>query len=161
MRKKIELQPIGAVRLDGEGFRLEIEPEYRPALAGLEGFGHITVLWWPHKCDNSKDRGVVEVAKPYKKAPAKLGIFATRSERRPNPVAVTTVGVMHLDAQKGLVALPYIDAEDGSPILDIKPYQPCADRIRDTRVPEWCRHWPQWAEDSAAFDWESEFLFPR
>jgi tRNA-Thr(GGU) m(6)t(6)A37 methyltransferase TsaA len=161
MPKKIELQPIGVVRSDNGGFRLEIDPQYRPALAGLEGFGHASILWWPHKHDAPKDRSIVEVPKPYKKAPAKLGIFATRSEQRPNPVLLTTISILHVDVKEGLLVTPYIDAEDGSPILDIKPYQPCIDRIRDTRQPEWCRHWPQYAEDSAAFDWESEFLFPR
>jgi tRNA-Thr(GGU) m(6)t(6)A37 methyltransferase TsaA len=160
MIKKIELRPIGVVRSDDEGFRIEIEPEFRPALSGLDGFGHVTVLWWPHKCDTPGDRKVLEVDKPYKKAPGKLGVFATRSERRPNPLAVTTVAVLHADPEAGRLLLPYIDAEDGSPVLDLKPYQPCADRFRETRVPAWCRHWPQYAEDSASFDWESEFLFP-
>jgi tRNA-Thr(GGU) m(6)t(6)A37 methyltransferase TsaA len=161
MSKKIELQPIGIVRSGEEGFRLEIEPKYRPALAGLEGFSHVTVLWWPHKADTPETRNTLEVPKPYKKAPVKLGIFATRSEARPNPVLVTAIPLLHVDVKEGLLVTPYIDAEDGSPILDIKPYQPCIDRIRDTRAPEWCRHWPQYAEDSATFDWESEFLFPR
>ncbi|MBN2086185.1 MAG: SAM-dependent methyltransferase [Anaerolineales bacterium] len=160
MSKNIELHPIGVIRAGEDGFRLEIEEKYRPAVSGLEGFGHATVLWWPHKRDNPENRNILEVAKPYKKAPAILGIFATRSEARPNPVLVTTVPLLHVDAKEGLLVTPYIDAEDGSPILDIKPYQPCIDRIRDTRQPEWCRHWPQYAEDSAAFDWESEFLFP-
>jgi tRNA (Thr-GGU) A37 N-methylase len=161
MRNTIELHPIGVVRSDAEGFRLEIDPKYRPALAGLEGFGHVTVLWWPHKCDTPEARATVEVSKPYQKAPATLGIFATRSEQRPNPVLVTTIPLLHVDLKQGLLVTPYIDAEDGSPILDLKPYQPCADRIRKTRAPEWCRHWPDCAEDSASFDWESEFLFPR
>jgi tRNA-Thr(GGU) m(6)t(6)A37 methyltransferase TsaA len=161
MSEKIELHPIGVVRAGDDGFRLEIDEPYRPALAGLEGFGHVTVLWWPHKTDTPKDRSVREVPKPYKQAPAKLGIFATRSESRPNPVLVTTIPLLHVDVENGLLLTPYIDAEDGSPVLDIKPYQPCADRIRDTRTPEWCRHWPKYAEDSATFDWESEFLFPR
>jgi tRNA (Thr-GGU) A37 N-methylase len=51
--------------------------------------------------------------------------------------------------------------EDGTPILDLKPYQPAADRIRDVTVPAWCAHWPQWYEDSAIFDWEGEFVSAR
>ncbi|MBN1438668.1 MAG: SAM-dependent methyltransferase [Anaerolineales bacterium] len=161
MKHHIELHPIGVVRSGDEGFRIEIEEKFRPAPAGLEGFGHVTVLWWPHKRETPEVRGVMEIDKPYRKAPAKLGVFATRSEARPNPVLITTVPLLQVDAQKGLLLTPYIDAEDGSPVLDIKPYQPCADRIRETVTPEWCRHWPKCAEDSAAFDWESEFLFPR
>ncbi|MFN2300045.1 MAG: SAM-dependent methyltransferase [Anaerolineales bacterium] len=161
MAKKIELHPIGVVRSDDEGFRLEIQKKYRPALSGLDGFGHVTVLWWPDQCDNPESRGVVEVKKPYRKAPGQLGIFATRSERRPNPVLTTTVPILHIDPEAGLLVLPYIDAADGSPVLDLKPYHPCSDRIRETRVPDWCSHWPKYAEDSASFDWESEFLFPQ
>ena len=159
MQPKIELHPIGVVRSDDAGFRIEIDREFRPALAGLEGFGHVTVLWWPNRCDTPEDRSVLEVAKPYKQSPAKLGIFATRSERRPNPVLTTNAVVLRLDSKQGLLVTPFLDAEDGSPVLDLKPYQPCIDRIRETRQPGWCRHWPDSYEDSASFDWESEFLF--
>jgi hypothetical protein len=55
--------------------------------------------------------------------------------------------------QEGIVRVPFMDAEDGTPILDIKPYHPSVDRIREVRVPAWCATWPQWYEDSATFDW--------
>jgi tRNA (Thr-GGU) A37 N-methylase len=66
-----------------------------------------------------------------------------------------------VDLENGLVIVPWIDAEDGTPILDIKPYHPSSDRVRDVRMPEWCAHWPQSLEDSAAFDWEAEFVNAR
>jgi tRNA (Thr-GGU) A37 N-methylase len=137
---------IGHIRAGEDGFYLDIAPEYRPALKGLDGFGHINVLWWLH---------------PYKHAPAILGIFATRAPVRPNPIALTTVAVTHIDHEQGRIYIPYTDAEDGSPILDIKPYHPCEDRIRDVKLPEWCAHWPQWYEDSADFDWAAEFVNAR
>ena len=150
--------PIGYVRVIDAGCCLAIEPEYRQALRGLEGFSHINVIWWCHGCDDAAARTVLECEQPYKQSPAKLGIFATRSPLRPNPIAITAVMALKLDVARGLIVIPYIDAEDGTPILDIKPYHPSVDRIRDVSVPAWCRHWPQWYEDSADFDWGAEFV---
>ena len=71
------------------------------------------------------------------------------------------MAVLHIDYERGVIHIPYIDAEDGTPILDIKPYHPCSDRVRDVTVPEWCGHWPKWYEDSASFDWAAEFVNAR
>jgi tRNA (Thr-GGU) A37 N-methylase len=94
---------------------------------------------------------------PYRNAPVAIGIFATRSPARPNPIALTPVPVISVDVADGIVRVPFIDAEDGTPILDIKPYHPAVDRIRDVRTPAWCSSWPEWYEDSATFDWGSVF----
>jgi len=59
----------------------------------------------------------------------------------------------------GVIGLAYIDADDQSPVLDIKPYTPSLDRAETPRVPEWCGHWPKNVESSSDFDWESEFNF--
>ena len=155
------LSPIGHVSVDKEGFALRINAPYRPALRGLEGFSHIDVLWWCNQLDGPEYRHQLECNKPYKKGPAKLGVFATRSPVRPNPVALTMVQVLVLDANAGIITVPFIDAVDGTPIIDLKPYHPCADRIRSVSVPEWCSHWPQWYEDSAHFDWQAEFMNAR
>lgn len=94
--------------------------------------------------------------KPYRKGPRTLGIFATRSPLRPNPIALTAVAVLGLDPEAGRIDIPYIDAEEGTPVLDIKPYHPSVDRVREVTVPAWCNHWPRWYGDSGAFDWEAE-----
>jgi hypothetical protein len=44
-------------------------------------------------------------------------------------------------------------------IIDIKPYQPCSDRVKNVLLPVWCSEWPKWYEDSATFDWNSVFNF--
>lgn len=154
----IQLSPIGYVRADADGFRLAIEEPYRSALHGLEGFSHLIVVWWCHLLDNDEYRSITQCDQPYKTAPATLGIFATRSPVRPNPIAISPTAVLEIDAAQGMIYIPYIDAEDATPILDLKPYHPTIDRIRDVRVPAWCSHWPQWYEDSATFDWEAEFV---
>ena len=162
MRKQtFSLSPIGAVRANADGFCLEIKLEYRAALKGLDGFSHLDVIWWANLLDEDQYRAIVECDQPYTMGPTKLGIFATRSPVRPNPVAVTPVAILSIDYERGMIYIPYIDAEDGTPLIDLKPYQPCTDRLRDVSVPEWCRHWPQWVEDSATFDWAAEFVNAR
>ena len=88
-----------------------------------------------------------------------MGIFATRSPARVNPVAVSTAGVAYIDAEKGIVGLHYIDAADGTPVVDLKPYVPSLDRVEHPATPEWCRHWPGSCEESGCFDWAAEFNF--
>ncbi len=125
----------------------------------LEGFSHINILWWGNRSDSPEHRDTLLVKTPYKKSPDTVGIFATRSEIRPNPVLITTAAVTRVDWQKGIIELEWIDADKGSPVIDIKPYQPCSDRVKNVGLPDWCSQWPQWYEDSAAFDWESVFNF--
>ncbi|MBT7191838.1 MAG: hypothetical protein HN916_16810 [Anaerolineae bacterium] len=59
--------------------------------------------------------------------------------------------IIDVDVEKGIVTLPWIDAFDGTPILDLKPYMPVSDRIRDYKVAEWLVDWPEWMEDAAEF----------
>ena len=154
-----ELRPIGRVDHSGDGPVLRIDAPYRPALEGLAGFGHAVVLFWCHLVDSDEARSLTTCDRPYTKGPERLGIFATRSPARPNPIAITPVSVLRVDLNEGTIDVPFIDAEDGTPILDLKPYTPSIDRIRDVRTPDWCAHWPAWQEDSASFDWASEFTF--
>ena len=151
------LSIIGHIRAVEDGFCLELDKQYRPALVGLDGFSFIYVLWWARLGDKEEYRALLTCDTPYKDAPTTMGIFATRSPFRPNPIALTSVAVLHIDYENGKIYIPYIDAEDGTPILDIKPYHPCTDRIKEVAVPAWCRDWPQWYEDSATFDWAAVF----
>jgi tRNA-Thr(GGU) m(6)t(6)A37 methyltransferase TsaA len=156
-KKAFSVVPIGYVRADRQGYRLEIDRKYLEGLQELEGFSHVQVLWWGHYCDSAEYRSGLVCDRPYKKAPARMGVFATRSPARPNPLSLSAVAVTGIEREAGLIHVPYIDAEDGTPIIDLKPYHPCLDRVRECAVPAWCRHWPQWSEDSASFDWEAEF----
>ena len=88
-----------------------------------------------------------------------MGIFATRSPVRPNPIALSTVEVTHINYEQGIIHIPYIDADHNTPVLDIKPYTPSLDRVENPRVPEWCSHWPKSLEESEQFPWEEEFNF--
>ncbi len=154
-----QVSPIGKINVKNEGTFIELEPKYVPALQALDGFSHINVIWWFSDFDNKNLREVVETPRPYKKAPAIMGIFATRSPIRPNPIALTAAQIIHIDYTKGILQIAYIDANDGTPVLDIKPYTPSLDRVETPGVPEWCSHWPKNLEESEAFAWENEFNF--
>lgn len=157
MKTGFALTAIGQVNTTNDGFCLELYKAYIPALKGLDGFSSLNVLWWAHLFDNEEQRTLLSCEKPYKQGPDTLGIFATRSPLRPNPICLTVVSVLHINYDQGTIYVPYIDTEEGTPILDIKPYHPATDRMRDVSVPDWCHHWPQWIEDSAMFDWAAEF----
>lgn len=155
----LEVRPVGTISSNEKGTFIRLEREFIPALKGLDGFSHINVLWWFSDFDDAQFRSVFEMEQPYKGAPEMMGVFATRSPIRPNPIALTTVEIIHTDYQNGVIQVAYIDANDNTPVLDIKPYTPSLDRIEEPEVPAWCGHWPKSMEESADFAWEKEFNF--
>ena len=157
--QNFQVKPIGKINANEKGMFIELEPEYLPALQALDGFSHLNVIWWFSDFDNEKMRKNLEIPKPYKKSPDVMGVFATRSPVRPNPIALTAVQVIDIDYEKGIIRIAYIDANDGTPVLDIKPYTPSLDRVEIPGVPEWCSHWPKSIEESGRFDWANEFNF--
>ena len=156
---EITLNPIGKVVDENGQVKIVLEQAYRAGLKGLDGFSYVQVLWWMDGCDNPKDRATLVEQKPYTKGPNELGVFALRSPERPNPIAVSNVAVAYIDEELGTIGLYYIDAFPGSVVLDIKPYTPSIDRVEHAMTPAWCSHWPKSYEESADFDWETEFNF--
>ena len=156
---EFKINDIGTVHCSENDFYIEVKPEYRQALEGLDGFQYIQVLYWFDKFDNDKFRTTTTLKKPYVKGPDTIGIFATRSPMRPNPIAVTPCYVTYIDKENGIIGLGWCDAFDNTPVLDIKPYTPSIDRVENPKVPDWCRHWPKCVEASGEFDWETEFNF--
>lgn len=144
------IYPIGVAKADQGKFFVEIKDFFRPALKELNRFGHVIVTWWADQHDNKESRSKLQTELPYAKG-VTAGVFACRSESRPNPIAITTCKITHLDEAKGIVELEYIDANDGTPVLDLKPYIPVCDRMRDIQVAEWYEDWPDWYEDAAAY----------
>lgn len=154
-----QLKTIGKVKNDEKGTFIQLEPEYICGLQALEGFSHINVIWWFSDCDNAADRNKLQMQQPYKEAPEIMGVFATRAPERPNPIALTTSEIISIDFACGIVRVAFIDANEGTPILDIKPYTPSLDRVENPRVPAWCSKWPESTEASGCFDWSQVFSF--
>lgn len=158
MGRQFQIRAIGSVRIVEKQFSIQIDQPYIPALTNLQGFSHLQILWWAHLTDGPQHRENLLAGKLFKKGPDQLGIFATRAPARPNPIMVSTIHVQGIDAGKGIIRTPFMDAEDGTPVLDVKPYYPM-ERVKDPLVPAWCRHWPAWQEDAATFNWSEEINF--
>lgn len=155
----IAVNPIGCIHNDKGRFWITVLPEYREGLLGLEECSEIMTLWWAHMFNHNTENKPLIIDKPYTKGPEKLGVFATRSQIRPNSVGVSVASIKSIDLEKGIIDLYYIDAMDQTPLLDIKPYMPSNDRIENPTMPNWRSHWPNSYEESGCFDWESEFNF--
>ena len=146
MPDSLQLVPIGAVRRSEEAVTLEILEPYRAGLSQLDRFSHVLVLWWANQHDNPESRTTLVTELPY--APGvEAGVFACRAEYRPNPIAVTACKVLDLDGDTGTINIADIDAYDGSPVIDLKPYIPVADRLEKVEVPEWYDGWPDYMPD--------------
>lgn len=157
MQDNKTINVIGRVNPTGVGFTITLEQHYADGLIGLGDFSHAIVLWWASESDSSEQREQLVYRKPYAKNPDDVGVFGSRSPSRPNPIGLSVISLQQVDIENATVATPYIDTEPGTPIIDIKPYFPASDRVRDVAMPSWCSHWPACYEDSASFDWASEF----
>jgi len=139
------LRAIGIVRSDFkepscERLNLEdiiseivVDKSLTEALDGLEEFSHIIVLYWMHRA-NSQRVSLKTHPMGRQDVPEK-GLFAVRTPNRPNPIGKATVRL--LQRQGNVLKVQGLDAIDGSPVIDIKPYIPGYDSADDTRVPQW------------------------
>jgi len=155
--KEISLTAIGHIETNDNKVVIKLHRDFVSGLKNLESFSHVNVIWWFDKCNNSKSRSTKEVYSPYKNAPEKMGVFATRSPERPNPIATTVAEIIHIDHEAGTILISFIDANNDSPVLDLKPYTPSLDRIEHPKVPSWCSNWPKSLEESADFEWSQVF----
>ena len=155
----MEIRPIGRVAVEDGRYFIELEEKYVRATLGLSEYSHIQVIWWFSLVDGEEYRSHLVLDKPYRHGPDKVGVLATRSPVRPNPVALSACALLGVDGPGRRLELAWIDAEHGTPVVDIKPYQPSVDRVRGVRMPGWCAHWPACVEESGAFDWAGEFNF--
>ncbi|HHU70664.1 MAG TPA: SAM-dependent methyltransferase [Clostridiales bacterium] len=156
---KIKVIPIGKINNDKGDAAIKLDEKYRAALKGLEEYSHVQIVWWLDGCDNETDRARLIEKKPYKNGPEEIGVFALRSPERPNPIAVSNAQITFVNMTNGIIGLTYVDAYDGSAVLDIKPYTPSTDRVENPITPDWCSHWPKSVEESGEFDWVKEFNF--
>lgn len=143
-REVYNIYKIGQVKNKNSKTFLEILEPYRPALKHLADFSHVLVFWWADKFSDEKYRTALRTKPPY--ATNKMtGVFATRAEYRPNPLVVTVCRLIGVDEKEGTVEISGIDAFDKTPVIDVKPYIPAFDRVRDPKIPKWLSFlWPEW-----------------
>ncbi len=110
--------------------KLNPNPAFPAALNHLEKFSHIWVIFLFHKHEERSWRPTI--TPPRIDAPEKIGVFASRSPHRPNAIGLSAVRLeqINFEPPDGIeLTLSGIDILDGTPVLDIKPYLPFADRI--------------------------------
>lgn len=113
---------------------LVVFDEYADCLQGLEDFSHVIVIYWSHLAgDGAREARLVHPA-GQRDVPL-VGVFATRSPARPNPVCVTTARL--LEREGNVLKLKGLDAVDGSPVIDIKPHHPRFDAPADVKLAGW------------------------
>ncbi|KON30794.1 hypothetical protein AC482_03010 [miscellaneous Crenarchaeota group-15 archaeon DG-45] len=140
MGGRVEVRFIGVVESVGETSAVRLHPEYCPGLLGVEGYSHLIVLYWMHLRDDEESRETLRVLPRRHEGAPLTGVFACRSPSRPNPLGLA---VVELEAVEGCtLRVRGLDALEGSPIVDIKPYSPRGDSVPDARAPEWALHGP-------------------
>ena len=116
----IEVKPIGFVMredsLEDES-KVVLAEEFAEGLDGIEGFSHVYVIFWLHKVKNL-ERRVLKVHPRGRRDLPSVGVFATRSPMRPNPIGLTRVRLVK--KEDNTLFVKGLDALDGSPIIDIK-----------------------------------------
>lgn len=144
--QQFTMRPIGVVRggrseatkdhWGGNRSRIELDPaQFGPeALAGVSALSHVDVLFYFHlHTDEPTETGARH---PRDRADwPKVGIFAQRGRMRPNRIGLCACRVVAVDGLA--VEVEGLDAVDGTPVLDIKPYVPAFDLRAAATVPEW------------------------
>jgi tRNA-Thr(GGU) m(6)t(6)A37 methyltransferase TsaA len=132
---------IGAVEKAGEEARMRVFPQFCSGLKGISDFSHLIVLYWAHLRDNEEERRTLLVFPKRHAWNLETGVFACRSPSRPNPIGLCVVELVKVE--ECVLTVKELDALEGSPIIDIKPYISRADSIPNARVPEWVQHGPK------------------
>jgi len=137
----ISLKPIGQVQNKiKEKMRhgwnqvestIVIHPDLAASMDGLEDFSHLIVLFWMHQ---STGDFPIKVHPQGREDLPLIGVFATRAPHRPNSIGLTVVKL--LERKGNALKVIGLDAIDGTPVLDIKPYLP-GDSIPEAKYPEW------------------------
>jgi len=135
MEDSFQIFPVGMIKKRDKSVTIEIHHEYEDALLGLSQCSHILVFSWFHKSDTPEKRSTLRVHPRGNRANPLTGVFATRSPVRPNPISVYTCRILSIDGN--VIHIEKIDALDGTPVIDIKPYVPRFDSVLDVKMPRW------------------------
>jgi tRNA-Thr(GGU) m(6)t(6)A37 methyltransferase TsaA len=141
MREKNELNFIGVVESASKTeAKVRIFSEFCAGLEGVEDFSNIILLYWFHLRDKEEERRTLQVIPRRHPGAPQVGVFASRSPSRPNPIGLCVVELTKIE--NCILFVKGLDADESSPVIDIKPYIPRADSISDARVPEWTSRGP-------------------
>ena len=137
MAKVYSVQQIGKVVKSSGKVRLEIFPQFRDGMLGLNKFSNVMVFYWFDRNDSPEKRATLRVHPRGNKTNPLTGVFATRSPLRPNLIGLSVCKIKSID--KTGIIVDDIDAFNGSPIIDLKPYIPDLDSVPGASVPVWVK----------------------
>ncbi len=141
-QEKIVLNPIGYVKTESVDEEVKDKARISQILLredlveGLEGiaeFSHVFVLFYLNQT-TPKQRQILKVHPRGRMDLPLLGVFATRTMLRPNPIGLTLVELLQVEGN--ILTVRGLDAYDGTPVLDVKPYDSW-DMAKDAKVPDW------------------------
>jgi tRNA-Thr(GGU) m(6)t(6)A37 methyltransferase TsaA len=136
------MKPIGYVKTQAKGDEVKdktrtaeivVYPEFAAALDGISEYSHLYILFWLHEIQEEK-RFTLKVHPRGRKDLPLVGVFAVRTNLRPNPIGLTLVEL--LKTEGNILTVRGLDAFNETPILDIKPYDPW-DTAKKAKVPTW------------------------
>lgn len=113
---------------------IHLTPALALGLRGLGAYSHLLVIYFLHRASFDPEADLLQRPRGIPDSP-EVGVFALRSPRRPNPIGVTVVELLGIDGP--VLKVRGLDAVDGTPVLDLKPYVPARDRVEDARAPAW------------------------
>jgi len=142
VEQKLNINPIGIVKTKAKGDEIRdkthlsqifLDCELATSLEGITGFSHVFVLFWLHQI-TSKQRETMKVHPRGRKDMPLLGVLATRTNLRPNPIGLTLCELIKVESN--VLTVRGLDAYDGTPVLDVKPYDTW-DCAPNARMPDW------------------------
>ncbi len=134
------LVPIGRVEVKDGAAAVRLDDAFKDGLLGLDQWSHVQVVYWFDKNDTPQKRKVLRVHPRGDADNPLTGVFACRAPVRPNLIALSVCRIMGIE--DGVVRLDAIDAFDGTPVLDLKPFTPADAPSQDVKVPDWARRGP-------------------
>ena len=123
--KRLEGMPIQPSAAEGITGHVIVKEEYVEGLSDLDGFSHIYLLYHLHLVRSFKLKVV-----PFLDTQER-GLFATRAPKRPNPIGLSVVKLTAIESN--ILRIENVDIVDGTPLLDIKPYVPEMNDVKDFR----------------------------
>ena len=156
-REPISLRPIAVVRNNvttprPDGWEmvrsdLIVRDDLTDALDGIDEYSHIMVVFACHLVPE-EERGALHVHTSG--GPPEQGVLATRSQLRPNPLGVAVVPLLR--RRRNILRVRGLDAVDGTPVLDIKPYIAYYDSVPEARAPDWVGQPPPETDEGRSSD---------
>jgi tRNA-Thr(GGU) m(6)t(6)A37 methyltransferase TsaA len=143
-KQKIVLNPVGYVKTSAVGDEIKdkskvaqvvIRKDLEEGLEGLTEFSHVFVLFYLNQI-TPRQNGILKVHPRGRMDLPLLGVFATRTMLRPNPIGLTLVELLKVEGN--IITVKGLDAYNGTPVLDVKPYDTW-DMVENTKVPSWWR----------------------